>query len=709
MKEKINEYIEKFKKFWNEAYNRKILYFYFFMAILVTFLIELFAGINATDYSNMQGVFFLIGSPYIFICNAMIVLFTLSFTLLIRRRLFGIFLVSAIWMLFGATNAILVGIRVTPFIRSDLAMIDSGIKIMDKYLGVWQIVGFILGVILAIVLLVIAFIKAPKIDHKVSYGKDAITILIIAVLCFGSIQLGRASNLITKKFDNLRNCYFDYGFVYCFTNSIFNMGVEKPDNYTELLVKDISKSNKEAIEDEKVKDEPNIIFVQLESFFEVNDLKNVTFSENPIPNFEKLQSEYPSGYMTVPVIGAGTVNTEFEVETGMSLENFGSGEIPYNTYLQDYSLESICYNLKPFGYKCHAIHNNDATFYSRYKVFAHLGYDNFDSLETMNITDADAYNPKNWLKDRYLTKEIMDSLDATKEKDFIYTITVQSHGKYDPEDYESKIKVEGLEDEDLKKSYEYFADQISEVDLFIKDLTDQLKNRKEHTIIVFYGDHLPTLDITEEDLKNENVFQTPYVIWSNYENDYFKDRDIYTFQLEAVILKALHMTEGKINLCHQANLDKDYSDYKDELHVLTYDMTDGNHFADGSEEIGYKETKLQMGINPIKITNINISSDEDNPGVYLYGRNFTNSCRVYVNDSMVETNYIDNSTLFAKIETIEEGDVISIHLVDSKDLEFFEVDNIEYHKDVMDEGREGEKETTITHKKSKKKKKKKKK
>ncbi len=706
MKEKIEEYKKKIKEFWNEAYNKKILYFYFFMAILVTFLIELFAGINATDYSNMQGVFFLIGSPYIFLCNALIVLFTLSITLMIRRRLFGIFFVSALWMFFGITNAILVGIRVTPFIRSDMTMIDSALKIVDKYLSVWQIVAIILGVILGIVLLVIAFIKAPKIDHKVSVGRDIITILIIGVLCIGSIQLGRASNLITKKFDNLRKCYFNYGFVYCFTNSIFNMGVDKPENYNELLVKDISKRNQDEVEEEKVKDKPNIIFVQLESFFEVNDLKNVQFSENPIPNFEQLMKDYPSGYLTVPVIGAGTVNTEFEVETGMSLENFGSGEIPYNTYLQDYALESICYNIKPYGYKCHAIHNNDATFYSRYKVFSHLGYDTFDSLETMNIQDADAYNPKNWLKDRYLTDEIMKSLKSTKEQDFIYTITVQSHGKYDPEEYESKIKVQGIEDEALTASYEYFADQLSEVDTFVKDLTDRLSESKEHTIVVFYGDHLPTLDITEEDLENENLFQTPYVIWSNYKNDYFKNRDLYTFQLESVILKALHITDGRINLCHQANLDKDYADYKDELHVLTYDLTDGDHYADG-EEVAYKETKLQMGVYPIKITNINVASDDDS-GIYIYGKNFTTSCRVYVNDSIVDTEYIDNSTLFADVSELADGDVVSVHLVDSKDLEFFEVDNMEYHKDAMDSGRQGE-ETTKAKKEKKAKKKKKKK
>ena len=74
--------------------------------------------------------------------------------------------------------------------------------------------------------------------------------------------------------------------------------------------------------------------------------------------------------------------------TGMNLDDFGSGELPFKTVLTNHTTsESICYNLKEYGYKCHAIHNNTATFYGRNKVFSNLGYDTFSSIETMNITE----------------------------------------------------------------------------------------------------------------------------------------------------------------------------------------------------------------------------------------------------------------------------------------------------------------------------------
>ena len=38
-----------------------------------------------------------------------------------------------------------------------------------------------------------------------------------------------------------------------------------------------------------------------------------------------------------------------------------------------------------------------------------------------------------WVKDHILTKEIIKTLDATDEPDYIYTISVQGHGDYPTE------------------------------------------------------------------------------------------------------------------------------------------------------------------------------------------------------------------------------------------------------------------------------------
>lgn len=92
-------------------------------------------------------------------------------------------------------------------------------------------------------------------------------------------------------------------------------------------------------------------------------------SEDPIPNFHNLESNYSTGYLTVPVVGAGTANTEFEVLTGMSMQYFGTGEYPYKTILKQTDCESIASDLSKIGYGTHVVHNNTATFYSRNNAF----------------------------------------------------------------------------------------------------------------------------------------------------------------------------------------------------------------------------------------------------------------------------------------------------------------------------------------------------
>ncbi len=69
-------------------------------------------------------------------------------------------------------------------------------------------------------------------------------------------------------------------------------------------------------------------------------MKSVKFSKDPVPNYRKLMKEYSSGYLTVPAVGAGTANVEFEVMTGMSVKFFGPGEYPYKSILKKTACEA---------------------------------------------------------------------------------------------------------------------------------------------------------------------------------------------------------------------------------------------------------------------------------------------------------------------------------------------------------------------------------
>ena len=89
-----------------------------------------------------------------------------------------------------------------------------------------------------------------------------------------------------------------------------------------------------------------MIYVQLESFIDPDEIRGLELSGEAAPTWNALTGEYSSGYLTVPVVGAGTANTECEVLTGMSTRFFGPGEYPYQTQLDEKTVESVAYDLR---------------------------------------------------------------------------------------------------------------------------------------------------------------------------------------------------------------------------------------------------------------------------------------------------------------------------------------------------------------------------
>lgn len=672
IKYKVQSRYQVVREFFKKTYNKHCIYMYVTTALLINLIIEMLAR-----GSFIKGIYFLISSPYVFLCNSIIILMTLSVTLLMRRRFWGLSLISFVWLLSGITNSILLSNRVTPFTATDLMLVDSAFGVVTKYFSVVQIVMVVIGLAIAIALLVLLFFKAPKVQHRIKYPRNVIAIIIIWVLGFGSINLGVGSELMSMKFGELRVSYYDYGFVYCFTNSLINTGIEKPNSYSgETVEKIVKKTEKRKIS--KAKKKPNIIFLQLESFFDMNHLNGVKFSKNPAPNFEKLMKKYPSGYFNVPIVGAGTVNTEFEVMTGINLDYFGPGEYPFKTKLIDTTCESVCFNLKEYGYNCHAIHNNTATFYGRNVVFSNLGYDTFTTIENMHIED---FTPMGWAKDYYLTEYILEALKSTKNQDFVYAISVQGHGSYPTDgDYDYPIKIKGIE-EDTKNKYQYYAMQTYEMDQFIGKLTKALKKLDEETILVMYGDHLPSFGLSGEDLDNGDVYQTEYVIWSNFDNDYYTNEDLEAYQLQSKILGGLNMDAGEINKYTQQHKGEDQETYDEGLKNLSYDLLYGDKYATNGEN-PYQATDIKLGLHEVKLSSVTPLYDKEGT-VYLYGDNFTTYSKVYVNEEKQTTKYIDPNTLMIVYPELKAGDEISVYQQNSDDHVLTQTEPFAFNDDEL--------------------------
>lgn len=646
------------KKFFKNKDNVRTMLIIIFLPIVLELLVEIFSRSSVID-----GFKYLFTRPVQFMCNALIIMCSISFVMLVKRRVFYCAVVSVVWVVLGIVNMILLYCRVTPFNASDLKLIDTGIKTAGKYFNFVTFVLAIIAILGVLAAVIAVFIKAPKIKYRIIYWRNLIIIGAIFVFTAGFINVSIDMGFLSHRFSNLTDSYLEYGFVYCFGNSLVNTGVKKPEDYSEekideIIEKDNDTENKEDKKEEII--DANVIFLQLESFIDLSNVKDLELSKDPIPTFNKLKKKYTSGNLEVYNIGYGTSNTEFEIITGLNLDDFGPGEFPYRTILLEKTCESICYDLKENGYVTHAIHNNNATFYSRNTVFENLGFDTFTSLEYMNDVE---YTPIGWAKDKCLVEQIMNSLDSTEEKDFVYTISVQGHGSYpSTETYENpEILVSGIEDEARKYAIEYYANEIHEMDDFIAELTKQLSNYDEKVVLVMYGDHLPGLGFSEDDLYNESLYKTEYIIWDNFGLKK-ADEDLQTFQLSSKVLEQLNISTGVINNFHQNN--KNDIEYLARLQNLTYDILYGDLLA--YEGINpYEPTEIQMGVLPINISHV---EPKEEGIVSVKGENFTPYSVVYVNYERYSTEFVSKNELLIEYDTLKNLDSFVVAQVDSDDV-----------------------------------------
>lgn len=624
---------------------------YALLSIGIYFLIELFSR-----HSILEAFSFMTKSPIIFLYNAFMIFVTFMIVYFFKRRLFVTAVIATLWLAMGTANGVILSYRVTPFTGTDLTLILDALSLIDTYISIEKILLIIVGAAIVLILIIYGWFKLPKHTAKIDYRKSAALMAFCILLLFGFTKVNVSTRILATYFGNIAFAYKDYGFPYCFSMSVFATGINSPNDYSQAFmtkIKNTFTSNNDSIEAvNRVEEMPNIIFLQLESFCDPELIKYLKFSDDPIPNFRKLSEQYSSGFLTVPSIGAGTANTEFEVMTGMSLRYFGPGEYPYKTILKTTPCESTAYSLKNLGYSTHAIHNNEASFYDRKTVFANLGYDTFTSEEYMNIKE---YTPMGWAKDKGLVEQITDALDSTIEKDYIYTISVQGHGSYPSEPIlnNPEIEVFGCRSEEQKNSFTYYVNQIHEMDKFIQNLVDVLSKREEPTVLVMYGDHLPTLGLEASQLVNHSLFQTEYVIWDNMGLDVI-DKSVTAYQLSATVLERVGIQEGTLTKFHQKRVGT--SNYLADLDALQYDMLYGKKYIYGGE-LPIAPTNLKMGVKQILITKVVSNLNET---IYVMGKNFTKASKVYINDEEQETTFIDSSTLKVNNFDLKQGDVLKV-------------------------------------------------
>lgn len=659
--------------------NKYSLLFHALLSCGIVFVVEILSRRDFLSACSFVG-----GHSGAFLFNAFIVFASLSLVYLFRRRAFFRIIISGFWIILGIINGCILSNRVTPFGFTDLKCINDLFAMNNtNYFTAEEATIVVIGLGLFALFCAVLFIKGPRYQGRIH--KIVVLASIVSVMFIGlpvTTSAAQNANVVASYFSNIAQGYENYGFIYGFSSSVVDRGMSKPDDYTEEHVAEITDKAESSKQETTVTkdDAPNIICVLLESFCDPDEIKFLHYNDDPIPTFHKLEENYSTGYLTVPVVGAGTANSEFEVLTGMSIQYFGTGEYPYKTILKKTDCESTAADLASIGYGTHAVHNNGGNFYSRVNAFSMMGFDTFTSKELMNIQ---TYTPNgSWATDDILVDETIKTLDSTpNQPDFTYTITVGTHGDYPKEQVieNPKYTANGAFDEETRNQWTYYINQLNEVDTFMADLIDKVSKRDENTVIVFFGDHLPTMGLQDSDMRSGDIYKTKYVTWNNMGLEK-QDADLYAYQLMASITNSVGIHEGTILNYHQTQMNS--SDYLDGLENLQYDILYGDRYCYNGED-KYPATDIVMGIDPVTVDSATNSIGDSE--VIIRGSNFTKWSKVFVNGSKVNTIFSGPNCLIISKDAISDGDTLQVNQMGSNNTVFRSSNTLTYSdSDVVD-------------------------
>jgi len=319
-----------------------------------------------------------------------------------------------------------------------------------------------------------------------------------------------------KDYDAILNngtYYLTYGHLAGIYGTYLENKVYKSKDYNEKIIekrlKEIEKENDNTL------GKPNIIVILSESFWDIDKLDEIEFNKEITKNISELKEEGLYFEMISPSYGGATANVEFEFLTGASLNYFGQSYIPYiNLYRNKNNDTSpnIVKELKNNDYYTKIVPYTSSTLYNCGYVYEHFGFDE----KEFNPEVDKKYIKGKYVSDEYITDKIIKEMnDKEKDKKLFYmTLTMQNHMPYTKDKYKKydiKITKSNLSKENNEELLSY-AQGVYDTDKELKRLYDYIKTYDEPTMIVFYGDHLPYLESSE----NLEYFNTKDNVLNTY-------------------------------------------------------------------------------------------------------------------------------------------------------------------------------------------------
>lgn len=475
-----------------------------------------------------------------FYINMLIYLFiqTIIFVLFANVRI-SVGITSTAVCIYSAGTEIITALRGTPIMPSDFFSIKTAMKVAGNY-EISLSKGIISVIVCYMALIMFNSHMTGKYENrglKLRFGSLVTACCMLAGIFMTDKDACDRLGMFHQYEINRK-----YGIAYTMYMNLRRMKITEPDDYDS---KEVFSLFEETQTDASEKVHPNIIAIMNESFSDLNVVGNVVTSKEVLPFIDSLDdsdSNVIKGNMLVSVFGGNTCNSEFEFLTGLSMFWFPTGSIPYMQYIRNH-VDTICTDLKDYGYKTVAVHPFWAKSWKRESIYPLLDFDDFISGEDFALEEVKNEIDNDWdarefgsgleyvrsfISDRQSYKKVEEIFENKEDGKplFVFNITMQNHGGYNDnyDDFKEDIILNGRYP--LTQRY---LNLIHESDTAFKELTEYFEKVDEPTIILFFGDHQPGIeerfyeklykknmeDLTLEE--QEKQYTVPYVIWANYD------------------------------------------------------------------------------------------------------------------------------------------------------------------------------------------------
>jgi phosphoglycerol transferase MdoB-like AlkP superfamily enzyme len=231
----------------------------------------------------------------------------------------------------------------------------------------------------------------------------------------------------------------------------------------------------------------NIHIVLEESFWDPGLLTGAHFNVSPMdPRFIALWKQTGYSHGLSPAFGGQTANAEFEILCGFPINEVA---VKFEYGLKN-NVPCLPRLLDQVGYRTIASHPNLAAFWNRQEAFKLLGFQTFWAGTDFKMDDLSG---NEFLSDRSLHAQVAAKLVVDRANDqrpvLDYIVSIFGHWPYPPSDNRPDV----VKSDTKVPEVVNYANAIYYKSREMMDEIERLRRTDPDSLIVVFGDHLPTL------------------------------------------------------------------------------------------------------------------------------------------------------------------------------------------------------------------------